>query len=119
MDKISLKGMAFYGCHGVLPEEARLGQRFYVDADLFLDLGQAARSDALGDTVNYAAVYDRIRSIMEGERCALIERLAGKILDAVMEEWPEVERMAVTVHKPEAPVAGVLRDVSVTIEKKR
>ncbi len=111
--------MAFFSRHGVLAEEARLGQRFYVDADLFLDLCRASQSDDLKDTVNYAAVYDRIRAVMEGERCALIERLAGKILDTVMGEWPEVERMTVTIHKPEAPVAGVLRDVSVTIEKKQ
>lgn len=111
--------MVFFSRHGVLEEEVRLGQRFYVDADLFLDLRRASQSDDLQDTVNYAAVYDRIRAVMEGERCALIERLAGKMLDAVMEEWPDIERMTVTIHKPEAPVAGVFRDVSVTIEKKR
>ena len=34
MDKIILNKMAFYGYHGVFPEETRLGQRFMVHANI-------------------------------------------------------------------------------------
>ncbi|MGB9805063.1 dihydroneopterin aldolase, partial [Desulfofundulus sp.] len=33
MDRVILKGMEFYGYHGVLPEERRMGQRFIVDVE--------------------------------------------------------------------------------------
>ncbi len=36
MDKITMKNMQFFGRHGVLPEEKTLGQKFFVDAELYL-----------------------------------------------------------------------------------
>ena len=45
LDKIHIEGMTFYGTHGVLPEENRLGQRFLIDLELGLDLQQAAIRD--------------------------------------------------------------------------
>ena len=56
MDKITLKNMAFYGYHGMRPEEKSLGQRFYVDISLFLNLSEAGQSDNIHDTVNYAGI---------------------------------------------------------------
>ena len=67
MDKIVLVGMEFYGYHGCLPTEREQGQRFVVDAELFLELRQAGKSEALQDTVNYADVFEQIRQIVEGE----------------------------------------------------
>ena len=41
MDNIKLTGMEFFGYHGALAEENKLGQRFLVDLELYLDLHQA------------------------------------------------------------------------------
>ena len=38
-------------------QEKQLGQKFIVDATLYCDFSKAAKSDALKDTINYAAVY--------------------------------------------------------------
>lgn len=119
MDKICLKGMTFYGCHGVMAEEQRLGQRFIIDAELYLPLAEAGRTDGLEDTVNYADVYGLVRRIAEEERYALIEKLAGEIGRRVLAAFPKVERIAVTVHKPSAPVPGIFDDLSVTVETLR
>lgn len=119
MDRISLKGMAFYGRHGVMEEEHALGQRFYVDVELALPLQKAAETDALADTVNYASVYGVVRQIMEQDRYALLERAAGEILTQILARFPLVERVVVTIHKPSAPVPGILEDVAVTVERGR
>lgn len=119
MDRISLKGMAFYGRHGVMEEEHALGQRFYVDVELALPLQKAAETDALADTVNYASVYGVVRQIMEQDRYALLERAAGKIITQILARFPLVERVVVTIHKPSAPVPGILEDVAVTVERGR
>ncbi len=119
MDRICLKNMIFYGYHGVMPEEQRLGQRFSIDAELRLPLGRASRTDALEDTVNYAEVYELIRQVTEEERYALIERLAGEIGRRVLARFPLLDSIAVTVHKPSAPVPGPLGDVAVTVETER
>ena len=39
MDVIELRGLAFYGYHGALPEERSLGQRFVIDLALGLRSG--------------------------------------------------------------------------------
>ena len=47
MDHIDLKGMAFFGYHGDEPEETKLGQRFYIDVEMDLDLSRVGETDAL------------------------------------------------------------------------
>ena len=119
MDTITLTGMSFYGYHGVMPEEQRMGQRFYIDLELHLPLGKAGMTDRLEDTVNYAEVYEVVRKITEGQRYALIEKLAGEIGRQVLSGFPVIDSVSVTVHKPSAPVCGAIRDISVTVETKR
>lgn len=118
-DRIILEGMEFYAYHGAMPEENRLGQRFVVDLILTLDLEQAGTSDALEDTVNYAAVYDRVKTIIEGEPVKLLETLARRIVGMVIEEFELVCSAEVCLHKPGAPIHGVFKDVSITMCRDR
>lgn len=119
MDKITLTGIAVYGYHGAMEEERRLGQRFYIDAELSLDLSRASETDALSDTVNYAEVYEKIRKIAEGEHFRLIEKLAGEIGREILADYPSVSSARITVHKPSAPIPGILSDIAVTVELAR
>ncbi|GAY79025.1 2-amino-4-hydroxy-6-hydroxymethyldihydropteridine pyrophosphokinase [Sporolactobacillus inulinus] len=75
--------MQFYGYHGALEEERRIGQRFDVDVSLILDLYRAGSTDRLDQTVNYADVYTKVKEIVEGPPCALIEHVAEKIAETV------------------------------------
>ncbi len=119
MDRITLTGMEFYGYHGCLPEEREKGQFFFVDAELFLDLEKAGKSDDLEDTVNYARVFECIRQLAEGEPKQLIEALAESMAQKVLEEFPPVQKLRLTVHKPQAPIPGRFRDAAVTVERAR
>ena len=56
-DKLILQGLLFHGFHGVLEEERKLGQKFLVDLDAWIDLKKAGKSDNLEDTVSYAEIY--------------------------------------------------------------
>lgn len=117
MDRIVLKGMAFYGYHGNLEEERRLGQRFFVDVVICRDLTKAGQTDNLEDSLNYVDVYDFVRQIVEGEPCNLLERVGTKIADALWQDYKEIVGAAVTVRKPEAPIQGMLDYVEVTITR--
>jgi dihydroneopterin aldolase len=119
MDKITLKNMAFYGYHGMRPEEKSLGQRFYVDISLFLNLSEAGQSDNIHDTVNYAGIYEVVKQAVEGKPCRLIERLADGISCEIMKKYPKVIKIKTTIRKPLAPVPGPIDDVSVTVKRKR
>jgi 7,8-dihydroneopterin aldolase/epimerase/oxygenase len=56
-DKLVLRGLQFHGFHGVKIEEKKLGQKFVVDVDAWLDLSAAGVSDDIADTVSYTDIY--------------------------------------------------------------
>jgi dihydroneopterin aldolase len=66
-----MEGMVFFGRHGVFPAERELGARFTVDVELEADLAQAARSDRLEDTIDYARAYRMVGEVVgvEVTRC--------------------------------------------------
>jgi dihydroneopterin aldolase len=104
-DRIILKGMRFYGYHGVNPEEKTQGQSYLVDLEAEVDLGRPGISDALEDTVSYTHLYRAIRAIMEGEPRNLLERLAQEITDRLLTDFP-LEAITVTLKKPNPPIKG-------------
>lgn len=118
MDKIILKGMEFYGYHGVLPEERVLGQRFIIDVELYLDLRQAGVSDDPGRTVDYARVYHLVESVVTGPPRKLIETVAEAVAGAILENCP-VQEAVVRVRKPQAPVPGLFSWMAVEIRRTR
>ncbi len=119
-DRILLEGLQFYGYHGVHPEERRLGQRFAVDLEVELDLAPAALRDALEETVNYGALYQTVRRIVEGEPRHLLEAVAADIVRAIFAEYPRVDAVRVRLWKLMPPIAGAaLGRVGVELRRTR
>ncbi len=119
MDRIALEGMAFYGYHGVGPEERELGQRFVVDLEMERDLRRAGLSDDPEDTTSYSDVYEVVREVVEGRPRRLLESVAEAIAGRVLEEF-EVASVRVTVRKPKAPMpGGIFSHAAVEILRER
>ena len=116
-DYIRLQGMEFYGYHGALAAEKELGQRFIVDLALLMDLKAAGVSDDLGKTINYAEVYEVVKEVVTGPSYDLIEAVAEEIADRLLKEYQPLESIVVVIKKPEVPIAGVLKNVEVEIER--
>ncbi|GAA1664139.1 dihydroneopterin aldolase [Microbacterium lacus] len=116
VDEIALTGLRVFGHHGVFDHERRDGQEFIVDARLYVDTAAAAASDDVADTVHYGEVAERIAAIVAGEPVNLLETLAQRIADAVL-TFAGVRMVAVTVHKPQAPIPLTFSGVSVTIRR--
>ena len=117
--QIELKGLEFFAYHGVLPEEAKLGQRFSLDVVLSLDSDMRFESDAVESTVNYAEVYALVEAIFTGERFNLIERAAEAISERVLADFKRVCEVKVTVRKPSAPLPGVFEYCSAEVTRCR
>ena len=117
--RIHLKNMVFYGYHGNLAEENTLGQRFLIDLVLTLDIAEAARTDDLHTTVDYAKVYAIVRQIVEHDRVKLLETLANHILDRVLASSERVTKAEIVIRKPSVPVGGALDYVAVETSKER
>lgn len=118
-DKIILKGMQFFGYHGVLEEERRLGQRFTVDMELVLDLQPAGQQDDLTLSISYAEVFKTVEAVVTGQPFRLLEALAESISQRVLEQYQPVTEVLVKVEKPGAPIPGNFAYMAVEITRQR
>lgn len=116
MDRILIAGVRELGVHGVLPEEQTRPQPFEVDIEMQVDLASAAESDALDDTVDYAAVCEAVSRVVSSESYSLLERLAARIAEVCCAD-PRVQAVTVEVRKVHPPVRAMVKHVGVRIER--
>jgi len=114
MGIIRLETIRCYAHHGCMPEEARIGQHYEVDIVLHADLGRAAETDDLSDTIDYVTI-NRIAVEQMAIRSKLIEHAAGRILNELFAACPALQRAEVTVRKINPPINGDVGAVSVTL----
>lgn len=119
MDKILFNKMEFWGYHGAFKEENKLGQRFYVDLELYFDLSKAGRSDNLEDTVNYADIYKTAQQIVEKEKYELVEAIAERLATKILDGYMLIDEVLVRVTKPDPPIPGHYESVAIEIRRSR
>lgn len=115
-DRIELTGIEVQARHGVTEAERATSQRFLVDVTLWVDARPAGSSDDIIDTVDYGRVAVLAHNVVQGESHRLIERVAERVAEVLLEETA-VQRVSVTVHKPDAPIPLEFADVSVTVDR--
>lgn len=103
--QIELRGLTFFAYHGVLPEERQMGNTFVVDLVLDADVERAVCTDELGDTVNYAEVYEVVKREM-AVPSLLLEHVCGRIATALLDVFPMLSRVRVCVTKKNPPIEG-------------
>lgn len=115
---IAVEGMDFYAYHGCFKEETLIGTNFKVDIYLTVDTALAEAQDDMNGTVNYVEVYNRVKQqVMKPSK--LIEHVAARIRDAVLADFPQVQRVKVKVAKLNPPIGEKIREVNVTLEAER
>ncbi len=124
--KIKLTGLEAFAHHGVFDFERENGQLFVIDATVWVAPGAGGSALALGDdlskTVHYGELADAIVKNVQTEPVDLIETLADRLLQLVLNFGGPANLVAkakVTVHKPNAPIAHKFADVSVTVKGKQ
>jgi len=118
-DRIFVRGVTVHAFHGVMPHEAEVGQVFRIDLDLDVDLGEAAQSDRLVDTVGYDQVVAVACEAFVAQRHRLIEAAAGAVAQALLARFTRIAAVRVTIHKPHAPIPAAFDDVGVSILRRR
>ena len=119
MDKITLAKMEFEGHTGCFDFEKQDGQKFIVTLEIFADRIKGCYTDELEDTIDYSKIYEITKETVTGDKGNLIESLAQKISDKVLESDRRIAKVIVTVSKPDAPVKGIFETMEVTIERRR
>lgn len=117
MDQIIIENLEIFGYHGVFEEEAFLGQKFIVDARLYLDTRPAGQTDDLTQSLDYGEVCQFIKKLVETERYMLIEKIAEEIASGLLLTYDLLQKVEITVKKPWAPVRVHLDTVAVRIER--
>ncbi|MDQ8193442.1 dihydroneopterin aldolase [Coraliomargarita sp. SDUM461004] len=102
--KIELKELVFFARHGLLEEEAVLGQRFRVDVVVTLNPSLDLSLDSPESTVNYVELYATVKEIFTQQRFNMIEAAADRIAARVLERFAKIISITVTVKKPSVPV---------------
>lgn len=108
--------MNFYAYHGVMPQEAKVGNRFVVTLTLTASLEKAVASDELEDTINYAEVYAVVKEQMEIPS-KLIEHAAGRILYALKERFPQLAAVELKLSKLNPPFGGDIYSASILLSE--
>lgn len=108
--------MVFYGNHGISEAEKQVSRRFEIDCMLDLDIGRAAATDSLSDTVDYGRVYQMIENIFHDNTYNLVETLAAKIADTLFESL-QLEKITVRVRKLNPPLGGPVDYAEVELER--
>jgi len=119
LGKILVKGLQIFAFHGVNAEEREFGQVFILDIEAQTDLEKAGKSDLLEDTVSYAKIIKTAGAAMTARKDMLIERAAARVADSLLDEFPALEAVKITLKKPDAPITADFDYVAVEIEVKR
>jgi dihydroneopterin aldolase len=118
-DRLEVRGLRVTAVHGVLPEETDRAQPFELDLDVWADLGPPGRSDDLADTVDYGQLVAVAAAAAGPPPCALLERVATRVAEAVLGADPRVAEVAVTVRKLRPPVPFDLASAGVRVVRRR
>ncbi|HPS83531.1 MAG TPA: dihydroneopterin aldolase [Bacteroidales bacterium] len=118
MEIISIEGMEFRAPVGCFDEEKIVHPGFSVDVYISFDASKAMLSDKLETTINYQAVYLRIKEIMEVKH-NIIEHVANHILDAILSDFPLAQHVKCKIHKTFPALGGRIAAVAFEAERGR
>lgn len=111
---IILREVRFHAFHGVMPQERKVGADFTVSLRVGMDLSLPAESDDVADTLNYATLYEVVKQQMEIPS-QLLEHVAGRVGKAVMDTFPQVTGVDVTLTKLNPPMGADCAGASVEL----
>lgn len=111
---ILLENITFYANHGVLEQETLVGNVYIVNLKIKIDLTKASKSDDIDDTVNYAQVYEDVKSEMMIPS-KLLEHAANRIVCRLKEKYTQIEKIEIKLSKRNPPIGGQLDYASVVL----
>ncbi len=113
-NSIALRDIKLWGYHGCLPEERKVGTDYSIDFVMKFDTSRSEISDDITDTVDYSKVHALIVKVFS-EPVNLMEHLARKIMDAVVNEFPAIMEASVTIRKYNPPMKQFNGNVEITL----
>ncbi len=114
MDIVYIRDLKIETVIGIFDWEREIKQTVSIDIEMASDIRPAAVSDDIADALDYKAVAKRIITFVEGSSYQLVETMAEKITQIILNEF-NVPWVKLRVSKPGA-IRGSL-DVGVIVER--
>ena len=111
---ICLNDIRLYAFHGVLEQERRVGGEYSVSIRVHYNIYKAMETDNVDDTFNYAQLLKIVKREM-AVPSNLLEHVAGRIGNAVFQEFPQAEAIDLTVTKLNPPMGADCAGASVHV----
>ncbi|MDG3583359.1 MULTISPECIES: dihydroneopterin aldolase [Galbibacter] len=112
MGIIKVTNIQVYAYHGCLVEEGKIGSDYRVDVEVKANLQPSAASDQLKDTVDYVQINRIVKEEM-AIRSKLLEHVAKRIIDRILEEIAIADQATVEVSKINPPIGGNVEQVTI------
>jgi dihydroneopterin aldolase len=114
MDRVFIEDLRIETVIGIYDWEREIRQTVSLDLEMAFDNRRAAASDRIEDTLDYKAVAKRLIAFVEGSRFELVETLAERCAEIILDEF-RTPWLRLKLSKPGA-VRGS-RAVGVVIER--
>jgi dihydroneopterin aldolase len=111
---IEVRGLSLYTHHGVSDAEREVGQRLVLDLRMEVGECDATVTDLVEDTVDYAAVCERVALVAQQRSYRTLERLCSALADRLLDDF-DAEEVWVKATKPEPPIPLAVEEVSVEV----
>lgn len=112
-DTVYIRNLCFEAIIGVLPDERIHPQPISINVKVTMDLAQAATSEDLEHTLDYAKLACDIQTLTVESQCLLIETLAERVAQLTLQH-PRAQTVTVDVAKPQAVSAADAVGVCIT-----
>ncbi len=117
MDAIVIEGLKVETVVGCFDWERQILQPLLLDLTIHHDLSQAAQSDELQDTINYAQICEIAAQVIQQAQPKLIEHAAKLVLDALFTTFPGIESIMIMIRKP--AIIAQANSVGIRLERHR
>ena len=101
MDRVFIENLTVETVIGIFDWEREIRQAVSLDLEMDFDIRKAAESDSIEDTLDYKAVSKRLIHFIEASQFQLVETLAERCAEIVLDEFP-VSRLTLKLSKPGA-----------------
>lgn len=115
MDIVFIEALAIDTYVGIYDWEQARKQTIVLDLEMNADIAKAAQTDTIENTLNYKKVAKMLIAFVDSGRFQLVETIAERCAELVLDNFPEVSWLRLKVSKPGA-VRGS-KNVGVIIER--
>ena len=117
-NKIIISELRLYAYHGVMEQERKVGAYFTIDCEVEADMQEAITHDFVDGTISYADIFETIKREMSTPSY-LVEHAAGRIADAILNEYPKAHSVRIRLMKENPPMGADCLGAGVEIVKLR